>query len=175
MDRSSLLTSGIRRGSRIGPKSAKCMKWSAMWATRCRSWPNGAGAHCRGVLVLFAPLGSSGLRARDGSLLLVWANQQSALASPALLLFVHSRRAHDRHSGTRTRTKAGVAAPCCPALGSRVRNGGSVTARKRVPATGRKPDSRPERLLMIGSWLMPQMLASAGVGNPLRAAVRLAG
>jgi hypothetical protein len=42
-------------------------------------------------------------------------------------------------------------------------------------ATGRKPDGRPERLLMIGSWLMPQMLASAGVGNPLRAAVRLAG
>jgi hypothetical protein len=58
---------------------------------------------------------------------------------PALLLVVHSRRAHDRHSGTRTRTKAGVAAPCCPALGSRVRNGGSVTARKRVlrPAANR--------------------------------------
>jgi hypothetical protein len=101
----------MRRGSRIGPKSAKCMKWSAMWATRCRSWPNGAGAHCRGVLVMFAPLGSSGLRARDGSLLLVWANQQSALASPALLLFVRSRRVPDRYSGTRARTNAGARRP----------------------------------------------------------------
>jgi hypothetical protein len=89
------------------------------------------------------------------------------LSSPAGARTTDTRHSHSDESGRGRALLCGIGVSRSE---RRFRHGATAGA-----ATGRKPDSRPERLLMIGSWLMPQMLASAGVGNPLRAAVRLAG